>query len=132
MNTTILFLASDAAIRNAICQALESAGYVVLRASDIGSAIDWLAKCIPGLLMIRHYTSSISGHDAAMYLRRKHPGIPVLPVGGLLDDGSLEYRETIEGFEMFPKPFTASELLDKVKEVLAEHPPRNRTAKNSG
>jgi len=33
---------------------------------------------------------------------------------------------------MFPEPFKAAELLDAVKEVLAEHPPRKRTARNSG
>lgn len=42
-------------------------------------------------------------------------------MGGLLDDGSLENREILHGFEMFPKPFRAAELLDKVKEVLAGH-----------
>jgi DNA-binding NtrC family response regulator len=131
MKTTILFLASDAAIRNVICQTLESEGYVVLPASNIGTAVDLLKKCIPDLLMIRHYTSSISGHDAAMYLRRTHPGIPVLLVGGLLDDESLENREILQGFEMFPKPFTASDLLKKVKEVLAKQPNRKLAAGNS-
>jgi hypothetical protein len=42
----------------------------------------------------------------------------VLIVGGFLDDEKLQYREEIAGFEVFPKPFTAAELLEKVKEVL--------------
>jgi DNA-binding NtrC family response regulator len=66
-----------------------------------------------------------------MYLRRTHPGIPVLLMGGLLDDESLENREILQGFEMFPKPFTASDLLKKVKEVLAKQPNRKLAARNS-
>jgi hypothetical protein len=30
----------------------------------------------------------------------------------------LELRESLAGFEVFPKPYHASELLQKVKEVL--------------
>jgi hypothetical protein len=42
----------------------------------------------------------------------------VLMVGGLLDDERLQYRESLQGFEVFPKPYTAAELLQKVKDVL--------------
>ena len=39
-------------------------------------------------------------------------------LGGLIDDDRLQYRTTREGFEVFPKLFTAAELLEKVKDVL--------------
>jgi DNA-binding NtrC family response regulator len=123
---TILFLASDSHISNVISKALDSAGYLVLTAHDIGGAIDLLKNCTPELLIVRHYTESISGHDAAMHLRRICPGIAVLIVGGILDEGGLENRETLQGFEIFPKPFHAAELVEKVKEVLAKRPPRNK------
>jgi DNA-binding NtrC family response regulator len=128
---TILFLASDSHIRRIISKALDSGGYSVLTASDIGGAVDCLKNCTPDLLMVRHYTKSISGHDAAMYLRRMCPGIPVLIVGGIIDDGGLENREILQGFEIFPKPFEAAALLEKVKNVLAKHPPRNNAAHDS-
>ena len=124
MNTTILFLASDAVIRKRICKALESKDYYVLPADDLDSAVDLLKNCAPDLLMVRHYTEDVSGHEAAMYLRKVCPGIPVLIVGGLLDDEDLEDRESLQGFEIFPKPFKAAELLAKVNEVLAKHSPR--------
>jgi len=128
---TILFLASDSHIGKVFSKALDSAGYFVVTAHDIGGAIDFLKDCTPDLLIVRHYTESISGHDAAMHLRRICPGIPVLIVGGILDDGGLENRETLQGFEIFPKPFHAAELVEKVKEVLAKHPPRNNAAYDS-
>jgi DNA-binding response OmpR family regulator len=127
----ILFLASDSHISKVISKALDSAGYFVLTAHDIGGAIDFLKNCTPDPLIVRHYTESISGHDAAMHLRRKCLGIPVLIVGGILNDVGLENRETLQGFEIFPKPFHAAELVEKVKEVLAKHPPRNNAAHDS-
>ena len=74
-----------------------------MAANDIGVAVDRWKDCSPDLLMVRHYTDSISE---------------------LLDDSQLENRETVHGFEIFPKPFKAAELLAKVKEVLAKHPTR--------
>lgn len=118
MKGTILLLASDRGIRNVIRKALESEGYSVLSANDVGSAADLLKANTFDLLIVRPYTESVSGHDAAMYLRRQCPGIPVLIVAGLLDDVELEDREALQEFEVFPKPFKAVELLDKVKEVL--------------
>ena len=126
MNKTILLLVSDPLICKVICQALKSGGYTVLEAGDVGSAVDRIKECTPDLLMVRHYTGSISGHEAATYLRKRCPGIPVLLLGGLLDDVRLKNREALEEFEIFPKPFKAAELLDKVKEMLVKCSPRNR------
>jgi hypothetical protein len=41
-------------------------------------------------------------------------------VGGLLDDERLRHRMELQGFEVFPKPYTAPELLQKVKDVLSK------------
>jgi DNA-binding response OmpR family regulator len=122
MNETILLLASDRGIRSVIENALESAGYSVLTAGDVGAAEDWLKEHRFDLLIVRPYTESVSGHDAAMYLRLKSPGLPVMIVAGMLNDLNLETREAIEQFEIFPKPFSAAELVSRVKEVLLRHP----------
>jgi DNA-binding NtrC family response regulator len=126
MNKTILLLASDSGIRGAISEALESKGYFVLATSEIGGAVKWVKECTLDLLMVGHYTENISGHDAAKYLRGLCPGIPVLLVGGLLNDPGLENREALLNFEVFPKPYKAVELLDKVKEVLSKHSLRSK------
>ena len=130
MNKTILLLASDGVIRKVLREALEAGGYSVQAASDIGVAVDRLKESPPDLLMVRHYTDSMSGHQAARYLRTKRPGIPVLLVGGLPEDVRLENLEILEEFEIFPKPFQTAELLDKVKEVLAKRSSRNTADHN--
>jgi DNA-binding response OmpR family regulator len=118
MNDLILLVGSDAGIRNAVARSLEAEGYCVLAAGDMGVAEDLLRKHCFDLLIVRPYLENISGHDAAVYLRRQSPGLPVLIVSGFFQDIDLETTEAIKEFYTFPKPFTAVELVSKVKEVL--------------
>jgi CheY-like chemotaxis protein len=120
MKTTILLLVSDPVVRSVLQETLEHEGYTVLATADLGQAVDRLKQCMPDLLITRTYVQSLPGHDAAKYLRTKCLKMRVLIVGGLLDDERLQYREALQGFEVFPKPYTAAELLQKVKDVLSK------------
>jgi len=115
---TILLLVSDTVVRAALRDALEHGGYSVVAVGDLGSAVDRLKELTPDLLITRSYIEDIPGYDAAMYLRTRCPGLNVLMVGGLIDDDRLVNRMTLGGFEVFPKPYPAASLLEKVKEVL--------------
>jgi CheY-like chemotaxis protein len=119
-NKTILLLISDPVVRSVIKEILENQGYYVAATGDLGVAVDRLKESTPDLLIIRSYIEGISGYDAATFLRTKCPGLRVLMVGGLIDDDRLRNRLDLEQFEVFPKPFTAAALLEKVKEVLHE------------
>jgi DNA-binding response OmpR family regulator len=118
MTTTILLLVSDPLVRSVLKDTLEHEGYTVVTAGDLGTAVDRLKEITPDLLITRTYVEGMSGHDAATYLRTKLNGLRVLMVGGLLDDERLKYRTSLEGFDVFPKPYSPSELLQKVKDVL--------------
>jgi DNA-binding response OmpR family regulator len=120
MKTTILLLVSDPVVRSTLKETLELAGYTVLAAGDLGRAVDWLKDCTPDLMITRTYVEGLPGHDAAIYLRTKCLTMKVLILGGLLDDDRLQYREALQGFEVFPKPYTAAELLQEVKDVLSK------------
>ena len=115
---TILLLMSDPLVRAVVCETLESAGYLVVPTGDLGSALDWLKQCTPDLLITRSYVSSLPGHEAASYLRAKRPLMRVLILGGLLDDDRLRNRVTLAGFDVFPKPYSGAQLVEKVKEIL--------------
>jgi len=82
-------------------------------------AVDRLKECTPDLLITRTYVESLPGHEAAMYLRTKCSKMRVLMLGGLLDDERLQYRAAEQGFDVFPKPYTAAVLLQEVKAVLS-------------
>ena len=119
-NKTILLLISDPVVRSVIKEILENEGYYVVATGDLGVAVDRLKESTPDLLIIRSYIEGISGYDAATFLRTKCRGLRVLMVGGLIDDDRLRNRLDLEEFEVFPKPFTAAALLEKVNEVLHE------------
>ena len=118
-NAIVLLLISDSVARVVIQEVLEHGGYSVMPAGDLGTAVERLSKAKPDLLIISPYIENISGYDTAQFLRTKCHGLPVLMVGGLIDDDRLAYRLELEGFEVFPAPYTATELLSKVKDVLS-------------
>jgi DNA-binding NtrC family response regulator len=99
-------------------EVLERAGYVVLATGSLEVAVDTLSRCKIELLITHPYIDNITGHEAAKYLQARNPNMGILIVAGLLDDDRLKYRATIEGFEIFPPPFTAAQLIEKVDEVL--------------
>jgi DNA-binding response OmpR family regulator len=119
MKSTILVFVSDPLVRHVLQETLESAGYTVVSTGDLGHAVDRIEQYAPDLLIIRSYVEGLPGHDAAEYLRTKHKKLKVLIVGGLLDDDRLKLREQLAGFEVFPKPYSAADLLEKVKQVLS-------------
>jgi CheY-like chemotaxis protein len=118
--STILLLVSDPVVRAVLQETLEGAGYTVLSTGELGQAVDRLKRSTPDLLITRTYVQNLTGHDAAIYLRTKCVKMRVLIVGGLLDDDRLRNRELLQGFEVYPKPYAATELLQKVKEVLSK------------
>ena len=119
LTTTILLLVSDAVVRSILKETLQREGYTVLPTGDLGQAVDRLNECIPDLLITRTYVESMPGHEAAMYLRTKCPEMRVLMLGGNLDDERLEYRAERQGFEIFPRPYSAAVLLQEVRRVLS-------------
>lgn len=117
-NTTILLLVSDPLMRDVLRDALDSAGYLVVVANDLGQAVDRLREIHPDLLITRPYISSMPGQTAADYLRTKRPGLPVLIVAGYLEDDRVRDSIAIEDFHIFPDPFTRDEFLGKVRNIL--------------
>lgn len=119
VNALILLLISDTVGRLVIQETLEHGGYAVMAAGDLGTAVKRMTEAEPNLLIISPYIEDISGYEAATFLRTKCHGLRVLMLGGLIEDDRLQDRLTLEGFEIFPKPFPADALLAKVGEVLS-------------
>ena len=120
MKTTILLLVSDPIVRSILQETLEREGYMVVATGGVGDAVDRLKECTPDLLITRTYVQGLTGHDAAVYLRTKCSRMRVLILGGLLADERLQNREALQGFRVFPKPYTPAVLLQEIKDVLSE------------
>jgi len=117
-DATILLLDSESVMRAGLRDALESAGYLVEMAGDLGEAVDRLAEVRPDLLITRPYINSMPGRMAADYLRSKRHGLPVLIVAGFMDDDRSRVQNAVEEFHTFPKPFSRDEFVANVKDVL--------------
>jgi DNA-binding response OmpR family regulator len=115
---TILLLASDPLMRTILHETLERSGYLVVSVADVGVAVDRIKQMRPDLLVIRPYINGMSGHKAADYLRSRCAGLPVLIVGGFMDDERVRVQNAIEDFYVFPTPFAPSDLLGNVRNVL--------------
>ena len=115
----ILLLSSEPVVRSVMKEALERVGYVVLATGSLGVAVDMLTSAKIELLITHPYIDNIPGHEAAKYLRARNPHkMGVLIVAGLVNDDRLQYRADLEEFEIFPPPFTAAQLIEKVEQVL--------------
>ena len=117
-----MLLGSEPVRQSVIREALEGAGYLVLAANNLGSAVTMLADCPADLLITHPYVAEIPGHEAAKYLRAKNPGMAVLLVAGFLDDDRIRNSAVLERYEIFPPPFTAAQLVEKVREILKTVP----------
>ena len=119
IKTTILLLVSDPVVRSVLGDigARRIYGPRYWRPGAGGGPAEGVHA---GSVDNPYLCSELAGHDAAMYLRTKCLKMRVLILGGLLDDERLQNREALQGFEVFPKPYTAAELLQKVKDVLSK------------
>ena len=120
MDYTILLLISEPLVRLVVQEALEHAGYLVMATGDLGTAVDRMNESKPDLPIISPYVETITGHQAAKYLQSRCLSMRILMVAGLLADDRLQYRAELERVEIFPQPFTAAQLMDKVRAILSE------------
>jgi DNA-binding NtrC family response regulator len=114
----ILLMVADSNMRSALNTALTEVGYLVSAAGDLGTAVDRLKEMHYDLLITRPYVQSMPGHMAADYLRTKSPGLPVLIVGGFMDDDAVTIPNIVDQFHVFPKPFQRADFLGVVKDIL--------------
>ena len=117
---TVLVFCLDSDVLSALRGALEDAGYLVLPATSLDSAVNWLADTKPDLLIVSSYLDAISGDEAALLLRRKCDGLRVLMLAGVPEDERVIDRESLSEIKIFPKPFAIAEFLENVAAMLAE------------
>jgi DNA-binding NtrC family response regulator len=115
----ILVLDAEPLVRSVVSSILTREGYTVRTCGDLDQAVDAVKDSPPDLLLTNVYIPGTTGHAAAKSLRAACPEMRVLMVAGLPDDERIHERTADdERYDFFPKPFKASELACKVKEML--------------
>jgi DNA-binding NtrC family response regulator len=116
----ILVVEDDTEVRQLTCTILQKAGYTVFEGKNAHHAIDLLqahSKQI-GLVLTDLVMPEISGLALADLLRKIVPGIKLLYTSGYSDEVIVRHGHLDEGMPFIQKPFAASDLLKKVREVL--------------
>jgi len=124
----ILIVHSDPDFSNELSSALVQSGYDVTAFADSMAAIDALDADRPPDMLItrtRFPEGTPQGPAIARMARVKCPGIKVIITGR---PELAEYAEDVGMF--FSHPVSVPELLDTVKQLLADGPPIPRAARS--
>ncbi|NWJ44565.1 MAG: CBS domain-containing protein [Chloroflexi bacterium] len=119
-NETILAVEDDDKIRKIVGLILEKAGYKVLRAANPEEALEISREYNEPihLLITDFIMPGKSGLELAKEIVQMRPSTKVLLMSGYGDKGFSIDKELESKIDFLPKPFTSSNLNDKVREVL--------------
>jgi two-component system response regulator (stage 0 sporulation protein F) len=117
----VLVVEDDGELRKVLCESLSRAGYGVTEAAD-GAQASALLRAKPFDLVITDlYMPKRDGFEVIIELRQRQPSAKIIAISGhptrqrmLPAAAWLGARRTIA------KPFTPQEMLELIKEVLAE------------
>jgi CheY-like chemotaxis protein len=110
----------NAGLRKLTTRFLEPAGYTVLGAATGDEALSLLERHEDSvhLLLTDVVMPGMSGRQLAEQLAQTHPGVKVLYMSGYTSDTIVRHGVLDAQVSFLGKPFTASRLLRKVREVL--------------
>lgn len=117
---TILLVEDDVPVRATAARILTNQGYRIIEAGDAGIALEILKKNgDPIQLMITDVVlPGIGGRELAEQVAVIRPDIRILYVSGYTDDVILQHKLVERDVTLLQKPFTASSLSAKVRDVL--------------
>jgi DNA-binding response OmpR family regulator len=107
----------DSKLMAFLVDTLRGAGHSVFATFDADSACV-LALILPDLDLVVTNTrwGTVSNRELIRLVRSKRPGLPILHIGGPMPnpDGLLDDVPAL------PEPFTANQLLEKVRELVTQ------------
>jgi CheY-like chemotaxis protein len=132
MAYAILVIDDEQSIRETAGELLQKAGHTVLFASSGEEGLAVVQTILPHLILLDYYMPGMNGLQVVARLKA-NPATQRVPVVAFTA-GSAEQANTLSragcvGF--IPKPFTASELLTIVADILRETVGRSRGRSDS-
>jgi two-component system, cell cycle sensor histidine kinase and response regulator CckA len=119
---TILVVEDEPAIMKLAVTILQNQGYTVFAAGSPKEAIR-IAEAHYGsfhLLITDVIMPEMNGHALAKFLLSLHPGLKCLFISGYTDDVIARHGILDKGVHFIQKPFSMTDLSDKVRTVLDE------------
>ncbi|MCA1995837.1 MAG: PAS domain S-box protein [Armatimonadetes bacterium] len=112
----VLVVEDEESMRTFLRSVLGSLGYAVEAAANAEEALARLRSDPPDLVLTDLVMPGLSGAELAERIGRDYPGLPVLLMSGYTAQEPLT-KEAME-LRFLPKPFTITELANKVREAL--------------
>jgi len=120
LESTILIVEDEVAIREMVSSTLEGAGFRTLEAADISEASSLLSSQRPSLVVLDWMLPGVSGIEFARRLRRDDATreLPIIMLTARGDEG-----DTVAGFDAgvddyLAKPFSLRELVARIRSLL--------------
>jgi CheY-like chemotaxis protein len=125
---TVLVVEDHDMVREMVVHALQGQGYAVLAASSGPSALE-LVRSLESeldLVVADIVMPRMSGLELAAQLLEEHRELPVLYMSGYSEQIASGQSRAVASHALLQKPFTSTELVNKVREVL------DRSVRSSG
>jgi signal transduction histidine kinase/ActR/RegA family two-component response regulator len=122
---TVLLVEDEAMVRSLVRNVLQLPGYTVLEAVDADQALQ-RSGAHPGpihLLLTDVVMPGMSGRALAERLAPVRPDMRVLFMSGYTDDAMVRHGVFSEGHGFIQKPFSATALMEQVRQMLNGAPP---------
>ncbi len=124
---TILLVEDEDQVRNLAVQALSRQGYQVLAVANGDRALEILAASpAVDLLITDVVLPGMNGPALARRVRAIQPRVPVLYTSGYTRDVILHRGVLDDGADFLPKPYSVSQLVHRVREMLDGRPREDR------
>ena len=121
MAASILVAEHDEQVRVALRDELERCGYDVCEAADGNEAITALQMAPFDLVVAAITVPGKDGIEIMGYVRKQHPGMPVVIIGGPTDQLYLDSARELGAACTFSKPVRPDQLASAVRQLLVEH-----------
>jgi signal transduction histidine kinase len=121
---TLLLVEDNDAIREISARALRRRGYTVYEARNAEEAIDWASKATrrADILITDVVMPGLSGPNLAARLMQQNPKLRVLYMSGYSEDATEVHGTFWGGVPLLQKPFTPSQLAERVRMALDANP----------
>ena len=121
---TVLVVEDESSVRLILAEELTDSGYRVIEAADGPSALLILQSAARIDLMITDVglPGGLNGRQVADAARVSRPSLKILFITGFAENAAISNGHLESGMEVMTKPFNASALIGKVRELLGQPP----------
>lgn len=119
---TILLVEDEQLVCDAIESILSKSGYNVISAKSPKEALELLqvATAQPDLILTDIVMPGMRGTELVTLLKKKLPNMKIIYMSGYTDQAVSNKRLQEENSRFIGKPFTPTELLQKLRDALAD------------